>query len=46
MPRQKRKFVLLVGLVLAAFAGHLALRELFRRSVLEDGEDAQDVFGS
>jgi len=38
-------FVLL-GLVLAVFAGHLALREFFRRSVLQDGEDALDVFGS
>ena len=46
MPRRRSKVVLLVGLVLAVFAGHLALRELFRRSVLEDGEDAQDVFGS
>jgi len=46
MPRRKRTLLVLVGLVLAVFAGHLALRELFRRSVLQDGEDAQDVFGS
>jgi len=46
MPRRKRKFVLLVGLVLAVFAGHLALKELSRRSVLRNGDDAQDVFDS
>ena len=45
MPRRRRKKVLvLLGLVLAVFAGHLALKEFFRRSVLQDGEDAQDVF--
>ena len=45
MPRRRRKKVLvLLGLVLAVFAGHLALKEFFRRSVLQDGDDAQDVF--
>lgn len=45
MPRRRRKKVLvLLGLVLAVFAGHLALKELFRRSVLRNGDDAQDVF--
>ena len=46
MPRRRKKVVVALGLVLAVFAGHLALKELFRRSVLQDGEDAQDVFGS
>ena len=46
MPRRKKRIVVALGLVLAVFAGHLALKELFRRSVLEDGEDAQDVFRS
>jgi hypothetical protein len=47
MPRRRRKKVLvLLGLVLAVFAGHLALREFFRRSVLQDDDDAQDVFDS
>ncbi len=46
MPRRKKRMFVLLGLVLAVFAGHLALREIFRRSVLQDGEDAQDVFGS
>ena len=44
MPRRKKRMFVLLGLVLAVFAGHLALREFFRRSVLQDGEDAQDVF--
>ena len=46
MPRRRKRIVVALGLVLAVFAGHLALRELFRQSVLQDGEDAQDVFGS
>ena len=47
MPRRKkRKLLVLFGLVLAVFAGHLALKELFRRSVLRNGDDAQDVFDS
>ena len=46
MPRRKKRMFVLLGLVLAVFAGHLALREFFRRSVLQDDDDAQDVFGS
>ena len=44
MPRRRKRIVVALGLVLAVFAGHLALREFFRRSVLQDGEDAQDGF--
>jgi hypothetical protein len=46
MPRRRKRLVVALGLVLAVFAGHLALREFFRRSFLQDDDDAQDVFDS
>ena len=41
----RKKVVVFLALVLAVLAGHLALKEVFRRSVLQDGEDALDIFG-